>query len=230
VFKTFPADASTAPPAKLRTEPRSWTATQLWTAAVVLFVLAVASSWVDLPLASYIHDHGLPESLRRPVRLAETFGWGGTVCLIILTAVVLDRPGWKIAWRLALGSLGAGLVADGVKFLIARLRPAAADLSGNVQETFVGWLPLVSGRLGRPYGHALQSFPSAHAATAAGLAIGLAALYPRGRWLFVLFAVLACLQRIEAQAHFASDVLAGAALGCIAGAILASLGQASDKR
>jgi membrane-associated phospholipid phosphatase len=71
---------------------------------------------------------------------------------------------------------------------------------------------------GNVRGYAVQSFPSSHAATAAGLAVALAALYPRGRWLYLTFAMLAGLQRIEAQAHFASDVLAGAALGCIVAA------------
>ena len=36
-------------------------------------------------------------------------------------------------------------------------------------------------------------------------------------WLFAAFAALACFQRMEAQAHFASDVLAGAAIGCLVG-------------
>ena len=224
VFKILQHDASipeaVEPPAP---ECRPWTAGQLWVAAAALCALAAAAVFVDLPLANSIHEHGLPEPLRRPVRLAEMFGWGGSVALLIFTAAILDRRGWRIVPRLALGALGAGLLADGVKFLIARLRPAAADLTGNVQDTFVAWLPLVTGHsMGRPYGHALQSFPSAHAATAAGLAVGLAALYPRGRWLFVAFAVLACVQRIDAQAHFASDVLAGAALACLVGALLAS--------
>jgi membrane-associated phospholipid phosphatase len=187
----------------------------------VLAVLAVAALSIDLPLAASIRSGGLPNALRRLVRLSEAFGWGGTVLLIILTAAVLDPRGWQVAWRLAAGSLAAGLFTDGVKLLVARLRPSAADLSGQVQNTFGGWLPLFAGdRPGRPYGHALQSFPSAHAATAAGLAIGLAVLYPRGRWLFVTFALLACLQRIDAQAHFLSDVLAGAALGTMIGAIV----------
>jgi membrane-associated phospholipid phosphatase len=88
-----------------------------------------------------------------------------------------------------------------------------------VQSTFIACLPQWNrDSLGRGYGYALQSLPSAHAATAVGLALALAALYPRGRWLFASFAVLAGLQRIEAQAHFASDVLAGAAVGCMVGA------------
>jgi undecaprenyl-diphosphatase len=68
----------------------------------------------------------------------------------------------------------------------------------------------------------LQSFPSGHAATAAGLAVALAVLYPRGRWLFAVLAVLAALQRVEVQSHFPSDVLAGAALGCLTGALVSA--------
>jgi membrane-associated phospholipid phosphatase len=49
--------------------------------------------------------------------------------------------------------------------------------------------------------------------------VALAFLYPRGRWLFIGLAALAAFQRIEVQAHFASDVLAGAALGCLVGGL-----------
>jgi len=224
VFKTLANDASTRfTTERPLAEPRPWQTTQLWAATGALAMLAVAALLVDLPLATFVRAGGLPERLRRLVRLSEAFGWGGTALLIILTATALDLRGRRVFWRLAVGSLGAGLLADGVKFLIARLRPSVADLGGHVQDTFTGWLPLfASERLGRPYGHALQSFPSAHAATATGLALGLAALYPRGRWLFVLFAILACLQRIDAQAHFASDVLAGAALGTMLAAAFSS--------
>jgi membrane-associated phospholipid phosphatase len=184
--------------------------------AVVLSTLAGLALWIDLPVATWVRDQGFSGEWKRLIRLSETFGWGGTALVIILTAAVLDPRGWRIVPRLATSSLGAGLVADVVKLLLARLRPAAANLSGMVQETFVAWLPTVNAKsLSRAYGHQLQSFPSAHAATAAGLAVGLAALYPRGRWLFFTFAVLAGLQRIDAQAHFTSDVLAGAALGCL---------------
>src|SRR5262249_46863659 len=132
---------------------------------------------------------------------------------------VLDPRWWRIAMTLALSAFGGGLAADGIKLLVARQRPLPTDLSASELHTFVGWLPLWQREsLGQPYGHALQSFPSAHAATAAGLAVGLAVLYPRGRWLFVAFALLAGLQRIESRAHFTSDVLAGAALGCVVAA------------
>jgi len=45
------------------------------------------------------------------------------------------------------------------------------------------------------------------------LAVGLAWLFPRWRWLFAAMAVLVGCQRIQAGAHYPSDVLCGAALG-----------------
>jgi membrane-associated phospholipid phosphatase len=192
---------------------------RLVAAAVVFGALAAAALQVDLPIAQFVKDHGLPGDLKRLVRLAEVFGWGGTVALIIATAAALDPRGWRVIPRLATATYGAGLVACGLKLLVARLRPRVAELSGTVSDTFVAWLPLAHrDSLGREYGYGLQSFPSGHAATAVGLAVALATLYPRGRWLFATFALLAGLQRIDAEAHFCSDVLAGAAIGCLVAA------------
>jgi len=219
-------DASVVQPAVLgvavsRTAALS-TSRATWLAGLgaCLLVLAILALWIDLPVAQFIKGRGLSGELRRLVRLSEAFGWGGTVGIIILLAALLDPRGWRVAWRLAICSYGAGITADGIKLLIGRLRPAHANLAGSVSETFAAWLPAWRAEsLGLDYGHNLQSFPSGHAATAAGLAVALAFLYPRARWLFVAFAVLASLQRVEAQSHFVSDVLAGAALGCLLGAL-----------
>jgi membrane-associated phospholipid phosphatase len=83
----------------------------------------------------------------------------------------------------------------------------------SVGSSFGPWLPL--GSLGSPN----QSFPSAHTATAMGLAIALMVVYPRARWLFCLAPVLVAYQRMDSGAHFLSDVLCGAAVGCIVAAI-----------
>jgi membrane-associated phospholipid phosphatase len=187
---------------------------KLFVAAAMFAGLAAAALAIDLPVAHYVNAHGLRGELARVVRLSEVFGWGGTVTLLILTAGVLDGRGWRIVFPLAASALGSGLIADGIKLLIARWRPSSAESLHSVRETFLGCLPLLSSADERAHGHAIQSFPSAHAATAAGLAAGLSLLYPRGRWLFAAFAALAMLQRIEGQAHWCSDVLAGAAIGC----------------
>ena len=197
-----------------------WTARQLLAAAAVLALLAIAALAIDLPVARWVSGLKLPGDVRRLIALAEVFGWGGSVAIFILTAATLDPRGWRVAPRLMLCAWGAGLTADGLKLIgLARWRPSAA-LAANLTETFAGWLPLLrhDPALG-PYGYLLQSFPSGHAATATGLAIGLSTLYPRGRWLFFACAGLACLQRVQALAHFPSDILAGAGLGCLISAI-----------
>jgi membrane-associated phospholipid phosphatase len=197
-------------------------ARQLVFAAGLLALVTVAALAIDVPVALWAKTHKMPGDLRRIVTLAEVFGWGGTVALIILTAAVLDQRGWRVAPRLALGALGAGIVANGVKLLIARWRPQVANLRGEVWDTFTGWLPVLyhDPSLGE-YNFKFQSFPSGHSATAVGLAIALGALYPRGRWLFAVFALLACLQRVSTLAHFPSDILAGAAIGCLVGSLCA---------
>jgi len=179
---------------------------------MVLAVLAAAALAADIAIAQWVKKHGLPGELKRLVRLSETFGWGGTVALIIVTAAVLDPRGWRVIPPLAVSAFGAGGLADGIKLFVSRWPPSPANKSEHFSKTFIHAPPQGVG------GYAVQSFPSSHAATAAGLAAALAMLYPRGRWLFATFAVLAGLQRIEAQAHFASDVLAGAAIGCIVAA------------
>ena len=106
----------------------------------------------------------------------------------------------------------AGLAADVVKMCILRIRPydLPSDFHGPVWNTFGQWWPLLSS-LSRQ-----QSFPSAHTATACGLAAALVWLYPNGRWLFPLLAVLVGCQRVASGMHYPSDVLAGAATGCLA--------------
>lgn len=199
--------------------PRPWKPAPLVAAAALLSALAAAAFLVDLPIARLVKEQGLPGELKRLIRLSETFGWGGTVALIILTAAIIDLRGWRIGLPLAVSAFGAGALADGIKLFVARWRPSSANLAGHVSDTFLAWLPVLhQSTMGNARGYAVQSFPSSHAATAVGLAAALAALYPRGRWLFAMFAVLAGIQRIEAQAHFASDVLAGAAIGCIVAA------------
>jgi membrane-associated phospholipid phosphatase len=174
---------------------------------LLLVVAATLALAIDCPLAHWCVDKNCPRLLRRLCGVAEPFGNGLGVMVIALGIYVLDpaRRG-KLARVLAM-SLGAGMAANGVKLLVARVRPRYFDFSGTLQDTFGRWLPLGAG------GSAQQSFPSAHAATAIGLAIALGWLYPRGRWLFAALAVLVACQRMEGGNHYLSDTLVGAAIG-----------------
>jgi len=191
--------------------------------SLVCALLAAAALLVDLPLRNAVSDAGalnIPGDLRRLVTLSEVFAHGFGVAACIAVAIALDPRGWRIGPRLAIGAFGSGLVADVCKLQVARVRPkfAGSELQ-SVTDTFLALFPWQSGeQLGRPLNNAVRSFPSGHTATAVGLAIVLSSLYPRGRWLFALFAVLAGMQRIESGMHYLSDTLAAAAIGFLIGA------------
>ena len=206
-------------------------------AAICLAVAAVLALPLDLPLARLAADlaaeHRLPGELHKLVEFSEVFAHGMGIGLILLAVFVLDRGNRSRLPRLATASLGAGLLADLVKPLIARTRPHASDLQAGVAETFHGFLLVLRPDDGvSAWDHAMQSFPSGHTAAAVGLAVGLTWLYPHGRWFFVALAVLGGCQRIESGSHFLSDTLAAASLACLwAGACTDSrrLGRLFDR-
>jgi membrane-associated phospholipid phosphatase len=208
--------------------------------ALVLTIAGVAALAVDYPSSKWCvqnQDLGAffttrpgekpPESksLLRPcclvLSLAEHFGRALGVLLIVPVIYVFD-PGRRWAITRLLGvALGAGGLADLVKLLFARVRPNSFDFHGDVFSTFGEWLPLLH------HNKAYQSFPSAHTATAVGLAAVLVWLYPRGRWMFVAMAVAVAGQRIATGYHYLSDTLWGAAIGCLIAAFAISDTRAS---
>ena len=191
--------------------PRAWTTARAWIAG--LAVAAGAALSVDLIVQRAAATSRPPGVVRDFFNATEAFGNGFGVAMIVLAVVVLDVTRRVQVGRWFAASLGAGLVADVVKMTIGRTRPGATDLEGLLAsgasgwDTFVGVLPLTS------LGAAGQSFPSAHTATAFGLAVALAHTYPRAAKLVYTFAAGVALQRVCTSAHFPSDVLAGAAVG-----------------
>ena len=186
----------------------------------LLAALAPLALLVDMPLTRFAKDRGTAGDLGHVVRLSEAFAHGSGVILILIAAAALDPRSWRVLPRLALGAYGAGWLADLLKLVLVRRRPATVDVN-DVRETFVGlfaWRNLETWQ--EALSRDIQSFPSGHAATAAGLACALSRLYPRASWFFVTLTVLACLQRIMARAHFLSDVLAGAAVGVLVNLLL----------
>src|SRR5262245_469913 len=98
------APASTA----LLPEPAGgWSARRLLLAAAALSLLAAAALTIDFSAARLVQQRRWPGDAQRLIALAETFGWGGSVALIILAAATLDPRGWRIVPRLAAGAYGA---------------------------------------------------------------------------------------------------------------------------
>lgn len=191
--------------------PRLRTISHLWTCAALLAGIGVAALALDVPLATWVAEGYAPSILKKLGGLAEIFGHGLGVVIIVVLIAVLDPWHRYGIPRILAASLGAGLVANCLKLLVARVRPNHVDfnLVDRGLHTFGDWFPLARNASWE------QGFPSSHMATAAGLAIVLAAFYPRGRWLFPACAALAGLQRILHESHFTSDVFWGAAVGCI---------------
>ncbi len=185
-----------------------------WLAALFLVATALALP-VDIPIAKFCKDGLVPDFFDTLLSLAEVFAHGLGAACILLTAFVLDASHRRHMVRVVISVFAAGLLANLAKLVVGRLRPRTLMVD-HVWDSFIGWFPVWSGNVPRASRSLeVQSFPSGHAIVATALAIGLSALYPRGRWLFVFFAVLAALQRVEATAHYLSDTMAGAAIACL---------------
>lgn len=168
----------------------------------------------DVQIAAWINSISVPGDLKKLLDLSEVYAHGYGVLAITITIAALDDRARHCLIHVIAAAFGSGLTADLLKVLVvARVRPRGLTAGHGLSslDTFSQWLPLLS------VDSDLQSFPSAHTATACGLTVVLIRLYPRGWWLFSAFAVLAALQRILSSAHFVSDVLVGAAVGSVVG-------------
>jgi membrane-associated phospholipid phosphatase len=129
----------------------------------------------------------------------DSWFWGLGLALVW----VVGGPEAKaFALRLLLGILLLAVVVLIIKRLVRRQRPAGE------------WGALY--RKTDPH-----SFPSGHAARMALLLVLGAALGPAWfAWLLVLWAPLVALARVAMGVHYLSDIIGGAALGLLAGALL----------
>ena len=211
-------------------QPAGLTRRRLLTIAIALACLGVLALSVDLDVARWCKAGHIPKEIMRFLNFSEVFAHGIGVATLLLTAAVLDPslggrralprfgslPVSKDFMRMAVTAFAGGIMANVIKeTLFDRVRPRAADLTAaaSALATFGDSLAATI------TSHSdANSFPSGHAATAAGFAAALSWKYPRGRWLFVALAVAAATQRVASSAHYPSDVLFGAAIGLVCAA------------
>lgn len=196
------------PPAPAGNSTRRSSAAWRWL-PLALLAMATMAMAADCVVAQWFASRPYPGLLAELIEVCESFGNGLGVVVMALLIYQLDADRRRMLPRVLTASLGAGMAANGVKMLLARTRPRAFDFESGVLATFGEWLPLGRG------GAAVQSFPSAHVATAFGLAVVLAWLYPRARWTFAALAVLVACQRMQSGSHYLSDVLIGTAMGLL---------------
>ncbi len=216
VSKPDASDAnSTGPPASA--SDSKW-GRHVWLPALLL-ALAVGALALDVPLARWCVEYDFPGFVVDLFVVVEPFGNALGVVIILLAIFSLDpQRRWGIP-RLATTAFGAGIAVNLIKISVVRWRPcsfkvgAVFEFDGSVWDTFDGFLPLLGGTSWQ------QSFPSGHTATAVALAAALCWFHGRGRTLFVVLAVLVAGNRVLTNAHYLSDTLVGAAVGCLAATV-----------
>jgi membrane-associated phospholipid phosphatase len=162
---------------------------------------------IDLVISRPVVRDKASRSVHKFLGFFEPFGQP-TVIVVTTAAIVLcGEKRRSAAPRLLAAALGSGLAADVLKLLVARTPPHHHHNAASAWSSFQGLFP------GLHLDSRLQSCPSAHTATAVGFALALWTMFPAGRWLFVSTAALVALQRVEAGAHYVSDVCWGAATG-----------------
>lgn len=212
--------------------------------AVACVIAGALCFLIDLPVAQWCKTSPLPRELKRLLDLAEIFAHSTGVIALLVALAVLD-PARVWAWRspslpggsadivgrapflrLIGATFAGGIVTDLIKATVTRVRPRAMDLA--LADSAIDTFDRAATSLPHPGHGDLMSFPSGHAAVAAGFATMLAWRYPHGTSVFAIFAGLAAAQRVFASAHYPSDVFFGTALG-VAGAALLLGGLATPR-
>lgn len=186
---------------------RGTNARDAWIALGVTLVATALATFVDAAVYERIHNPGVYD--RDWGRLLRVMGFAGT--WVALAAAVRLHEGRTVAhralavrraWLLFWSPVLAGGLAELLKLLVRRERPALHD-------GLYGFRPWDE----RTWNGAGLSFPSSHVAVAFGGAALLARLYPRARWVGYTLAAGCAATRVLARAHFVSDVVFAAGLG-----------------
>jgi undecaprenyl-diphosphatase len=145
-------------------------------------------------------------------RALRTMGYWPTWMVVALAIWLEGRSSPVAIWRaraLAVSVTAAGLIGEVCKMLLRRERPNAHD-GAYVFRAFSDH-PFSTSGIGLPSSHAFLAF------AAAGT---LARLFPRTACLWYALATGCAVTRVLSQAHFLSDVVAGAVLGLAVAAVV----------
>ncbi|MGD0388946.1 MAG: phosphatase PAP2 family protein [Tepidisphaeraceae bacterium] len=179
-------------------------------AFALAFVLAL---FLDVPLSTWAHETGLAGWLKDHSDVAYVIRLPGIFYFTIAMCAAFLAAAWKAGirrgprlWEKPAIVFLAGVLSvlnDPLKWCVGRIRP------------FHGVPPFEPHpfRFGLVNAEASFSFPSGDATLAFAMAASLSMVLPRFRPLWWTLAVTVALERIAANAHYPSDVVAGAALG-----------------
>ena len=192
-----------------RASRRTWVLLAVWSAAFVLALL------LDRRVAQWVVG-------THPLNKGGTWAWWlklpgyfpftmGVAALVAIDAALRHR-GFAPALAMLLSGPLVGLLYILLKWCVGRHRPVI----GIAPFAFH---PFARGLKGLFGAEKALSFPSGHAALAFATATCLAAAAPRWGWAFFVLAAAVAGERVLENAHYLSDVVAGAGFGVCCGMV-----------
>lgn len=189
----------------------------------LLFATALVALYLDGALT--LAARRLPGDVR--VIFVQITKLGDSLYIFVLSALGIvipllmrGKPGVNRAYDSALAYLAArcfyvftvaafsGIVSQVLKRMIGRARPRLYDQFGEFHFVIPGFPSVYA------------SFPSGHAITAFACAVAVGYFIPRLRWALLALAVLVAASRVVVGSHYASDVIAGAAIGWLSAVLV----------
>jgi undecaprenyl-diphosphatase len=173
----------------------------------------------DAPLTRFVrslnefyNDHLRNPWLAKLSDVGNEVGSGGSLLalsgILLMVGYVFHRASFKRAgWDTLIAHAVAGGVNTAIKHLVGRGRPKFmhTDVSTFLPFGGKGW----------------DSFPSGHSMATFAVATVLAVRFPKARWIIIVTAVAVSISRLIRASHFLTDIVAGAALGVLIGAVVA---------
>ena len=173
-------------------------------------VVLAAALVLDRHVAQWVRQtHPYPES-GPAVWAVKLPGSYPLVLAVAVLVAVFHRQSWRAAFQLILSGPLVGAGYSLLKWTVGRQRPKIAIAPFDFHPFHHGVIGLVHAESG-------LSFPSGHAAMAFAAATCLAAVLPR--WAVAFFAIAGAVaaERVLENAHYLSDVVAGAGVGVLCG-------------
>ncbi|MBL0927258.1 MAG: phosphatase PAP2 family protein [Phycisphaerales bacterium] len=187
--------------------------------AIVSAVLIGLSHGLDRwCYAHLVYQPAVEEDWQRLLRIAGYVPAWLLVAVCLIAVDLRPRLPWPLtgpftrATLLSLAAVAGGGGAELAKLVVRRLRPPEGfDATGRYLFRAWGESPWSTGGLG---------MPSSHAAVAFAAVAMLSRLHPRCAVPLFLLAAGCALTRLQDRAHFFSDCVAAALLGCAAAELL----------
>ena len=163
--------------------------------------------FVDAPVARWAHRLAVDRDHPGNIVMKMAGDWRFTLA-VALALLAWHRDSWRPAGLLALSALFGGMLYTLCKWFAGRQRPLVLIDPLAFNPFINGW----RGFLDEPN----MSFPSGHTTLAFATAATLGICLPRWKPLFYAGAAVVGAERVAENAHYVTDVIAGAGLGTLA--------------